>query len=141
MKQVGFRYAGVAAFLMIIVFLVSYYIGVHPFIEMSHLFFDLFIYGLVIYFALNDDIMNGPMFFWANLLHTQAYVSLQFCHLYENTYLRVSKWDESNKNREDAQPSDTDGWRHRSTRKRIELGELRSGIFVLQTHFETCYPY
>ena len=54
MKEVGLRYAGVAAFLMIIVFLVSYYIGVHPFIEMSHLFFDLFIYGLVIYFALNE---------------------------------------------------------------------------------------
>ena len=70
MKQVGFRYAGVAAFLMIIVFLVSYYIGAHPFIEMSHLFFDLFIYGLVIYFALNEfkTVKNeGILHFWQGM--------------------------------------------------------------------------
>lgn len=70
MKEVGLRYAGVAAFLMIIVFLVSYYIGVHPFIEMSHLFFDLFIYGLVIYFALNEfkTVNNeGILHFWQGM--------------------------------------------------------------------------
>ena len=70
MKEVGLRYAGVAAFLMIIVFLVSYYIGAHPFIEMSHLFFDLFIYGLVIYFALNEfkTVKNkGILHFWQGM--------------------------------------------------------------------------
>ena len=70
MKEVGLRYAGAAAFLMIIVFLVSYYIGVHPFIEMSHLFFDFFIYGLVIYFALNEfkTVKNeGILHFWQGM--------------------------------------------------------------------------
>jgi len=70
MKEVGFRYAGVGAFLMAMTFLVSYFIGVHPFIEMSHLFFDLFIYGLVIYFALNEfkTVNNdGILHFWQGM--------------------------------------------------------------------------
>ena len=84
MKEVGFRYAGVAAFLMIIVFLVSYYIGVHPFIEMSHLFFDLFIYGLVIYFALNEfkTVNNkGILHFWQGM-SIGFFVNIFSCGIY-----------------------------------------------------------
>lgn len=70
MKEVGLRYAGVAGLLFCVVFIVSYAIGVHPFIEMSHLFFDLFIYGLVIYFAVNEfkKLNNeGGLHFWQGM--------------------------------------------------------------------------
>ena len=97
MKQVGFRYAGVAAFLMIIVFLVSYYIGVHPFIEMSHLFFDLFIYGLVIYFALNEFKMvnnEGALHFWQGM-SIGFFVNIFSCGIYMVFLFLIMNFDEN----------------------------------------------
>lgn len=84
MKNVGFRYAGVAAFLMIIIFLISYSIGMHPFIEMSHLFFDLFVYGLVIFFALNEfkKVNNeGILHFWQGMT-IGFFVNIFSCGIY-----------------------------------------------------------
>tara|TARA_B110000037_G_scaffold193933_1_gene229199 strand:- start:1116 stop:1472 length:357 start_codon:yes stop_codon:yes gene_type:complete len=97
MKEVGFRYAGVGAFLMTMTFLVSYYIGVHPFIEMSHLFFDLFIYGLVIYFALNEfkTVNNeGILHFWQGM-SIGFFVNIFSLGIYMVFLFLVMKFDEN----------------------------------------------
>jgi hypothetical protein len=97
MKNVGFQYAGVAVFLMIIVFLVSYYIGVHPFIEMSHLFFDLFVYGLVIFFALNEykKVVNeGILHFWEGMT-IGFFVGIFSCGIYVVFLFLMMNFDEN----------------------------------------------
>ena len=97
MKDVGLRYAGVAAFLMIIVFLVSYYIGVHPFIEISHLFFDLFVYGLVIFFALNEFkkvINEGILHFWQGMT-IGFFVNIFSCGIYVLFLVLIMNFDEN----------------------------------------------
>ena len=97
MKEVGFRYAGVGAFLMAMTFLVSYYIGVHPFIEMSHLFFDLFIYGLVIYFALNEfkTVNNdGILHFWQGM-SISFFVNIFSLGIYMAFLFSVMNFDEN----------------------------------------------
>ncbi len=97
MKNVGLQYAGVAAFLMIIVFLVSYYIGVHPFVEMSHLFFDLFIYGLVIFFALNEFkkvINEGILHFWQGMT-IGFFVNIFSCGIYVIFLFLILNLDEN----------------------------------------------
>ena len=97
MKNVGLRYAGVAAFLMIIVFLVSYYIGVHPFTEISHLFFDLFVYGLVIFFAMNEFkkvINEGILHFWQGMT-IGFFLNIFSCGIYVVFLFLIMNFDEN----------------------------------------------
>ncbi len=97
MKNVGLRYAVVAAFLMIIVFLISYLIGVHPFIEMSHLFFDLFIYGLVIFFAMNEFkkvINEGVLHFWQGMT-IGFFLNIFSCGIYVIFLFLIMNFDEN----------------------------------------------
>ena len=97
MKNVGLRYAGVAAFLLIIIFLVSYYIGVHPFIEISHLFFDLFVYGLVTFFALNEFkkvINEGILHFWQGMT-IGFFVNIFSCGIYVVFLVLIMNFDEN----------------------------------------------
>ena len=97
MKNIGLRYAVVAAFLMIIVFLISYLIGVHPFIEMSHLFFDLFIYGLVIFFAMNEFkkvINEGVLHFWQGMT-IGFFLNIFSCGIYVVFLFLIMNFDEN----------------------------------------------
>ena len=97
MKNIGLRYAVVAAFLMIIVFLISYLIGVHPFIEMSHLFFDLFIYGLVIFFAMNEFkkvINEGVLHFWQGMT-IGFFLNIFSCGIYVIFLFLIMNFDEN----------------------------------------------
>ena len=97
MKNVGLRYAVVAAFLMIIVFLISYLIGVHPFIEMSHLFFDLFVYGLVIFFAMNEFkkvINEGILHFWQGMT-IGFFLNIFSCGIYVIFLFLIMNFDEN----------------------------------------------
>ena len=97
MKNVGLRYAAVAAFLMIIVFLISYHIGIHPFIEMSHLFFDLFVYGLVIFFAMNEFkkvINEGVLHFWQGMT-IGFFLNIFSCGIYTVFLFLIMNFDEN----------------------------------------------
>ena len=97
MKNIGLRYAVVAAFLMIIVFVISYYIGVHPFIEMSHLFFDLFVYGLVIFFAMNEFkkvINEGILHFWQGMT-IGFFLNIFSCGIYVIFLFLIMNFDEN----------------------------------------------
>ena len=97
MKNIGLRYAVVAAFLMIIVFVISYYIGVHPFIEMSHLFFDLFVYGLVIFFAMNEFkkvINEGVLHFWQGMT-IGFFLNIFSCGIYVIFLFLIMNFDEN----------------------------------------------
>jgi len=97
MKNIGLRYAVVGAFLMIIVFVISYYIGVHPFIEMSHLFFDLFVYGLVIFFAMNEFkkvINEGILHFWQGMT-IGFFLNIFSCGIYVVFLFLIMNFDEN----------------------------------------------
>ncbi|MFY0687326.1 MAG: DUF4199 domain-containing protein [Cyclobacteriaceae bacterium] len=70
MIKVALKYGIVNGAFLIILFLVGLSLGIHPFLEIRHLFFDFTLFGLFIFFTLNEFKRyrnDGILHFWQGM--------------------------------------------------------------------------